>query len=257
MARSLFGTSRCGRLPYALIVLAVLAADFIKPPLEAFIGRVYNSQMQALISEQQQPVDPAEHMQGQALRPEMEARRLLEKHFGDSSDLRLLDKASSANSGIAASGMSDHAAVRQRLSRQSDMPLMITDDFLRKSEAFSARMTAINSFHVIAIGMVGLASLVAIAWAVLARTRDIGWPAWTALGILGVFLIKMWTMQAVPHVFTAFLHYGFFVLLLVLAFIPADFNGRWALLLEQPEDADPVVNASPSGKRSQFGQRVR
>ncbi|MEP3437552.1 MAG: hypothetical protein ABJN75_12330 [Hoeflea sp.] len=261
MARSLFGNARCGRIPYALIVLAILAADFLKTPLEAYVGSLHSNAMERLVSDT--VANPATVVAGPL--PMRETAQQMRLHLEEVYSKRLREyqahKAEFPDSDRAAPVMMDREVASQWALRQPGLALMPTTAQLQHGESLSAGMTTLNSLYVTAIGLIGLASMVAIAWVVLARVRDIGWPAWAGLAILGVFIIKIWTLQTVPTAVSTGLQVIFLALLMGLALIPAGFDPR-----RKPQPAEarmpvpgPVRDpASPrAAARRQFGRRAR
>ena len=262
MSRSLFGTARCGRLSYALIVVAILAADFLKTPLESYIGDLHTDAMQRLVSDAEPDAATAVAATGPQAMQQMaqDMNRHLEKEYARRMQEYQAHKAAFPDSGRAPPEKLDMAVAQEWALRQPGLAILPNQNQLQQGQALSAGMNTINSVYVTAIGLIGPASMLAIAWVVLARVRDIGWPAWTGLGVLGVFLIKIWTLQAVSYVVSMALQLLFLALLAGLALIPSGFDFRRKP--QQAEAPTPLPDrtsghaAGPAG-RAQFGRRSR
>lgn len=261
MARSLLGNQRCRRIPYALVVLALFAFDFLKPTLEAYVGHLYSDATERLVSETVPSSATVAGPHVWASEMADAARRHLEQVYNERMQEYQAHKAEFPGSDRAPPVLRDREVLEEWAMNQKELALMPIRGQLQEGLALSAGMNTINSFYVTAIGLIGLASMVVIAWVVLARVRDIGWPAWTGLAVIGVFLIKVWTLQTVPHLVSMGLQVTFLGLLMVLAFIPPGFDFR-----RKPEPAQlrpPVTGQWPtpasnhSAARGQFGRRVR
>ena len=259
MSRSLFGTARCGRLSYTLIVLAILAADFLKTPLENYIGGLRTDAMQRLVADVEPDDATAVAATGPGAMQQMaqDMNLHLEKEYARRMQEYQAHKAAFPDSDRAPPKKLDMAVAQEWALRQPGLAMIPNQNQLQQGMALSAGMNTLNSVYVTAIGLIGLASMLAIAWVVLARVRDIGWPAWTGLGILGVFLIKIWTLQAVPYVVSMALQVFFLALLTGLALVPAGFDFRRK---PQPVEAPmPSPDRTPvrAAGRAQFGRRAR
>ncbi|MEQ8308695.1 MAG: hypothetical protein RIA09_19340 [Hoeflea sp.] len=263
MARSLLGTLRCGRLPYALIIIAILAADFLKTPLETYFGKLHTDAMQSLVSDAQET--DAAILVPRLTQRELaaEARRHLQEVYDQRMEEYRAHKQAFPESDRAPPELMDRQVAQQWALRQPGLALMPNQAQLREAQRVSTGIGAINSLYMAAVGVLGIVSMLAIALAVLARVRDIGWPAWTGVAVLSVFMIKIWTLQAVPFAVSMALQGLFLALILGLALVPAGFDFRRKpdrTVAPQPAAAGASLpgqsRGSPSG-RAQFGRRTR
>ena len=255
MTGSLFGTSRLGRFAYALILLAVIAFDFAKTPLETYINRAYAAVQANVVSDVSPPPLRAAGPRASPEQMALQMRTHLKAEYEKRLRAYHAHKAEFPDSDLAPPVELDKDVALEWVARQPGVGLQAAESQIAQSAAFTGKMTAANSSHAIAIGLLGLLSLVVIAWAVLARLRDIGWAAWVGYAILGIFLIKTWTMQAVPQVVAGSLHVVFLALLLVLAFIPAEFDLRRKTVASEVRPAVPRGGSNRPTARGQFGQR--
>ncbi|AZO48242.1 MAG: hypothetical protein EOS54_17925 [Mesorhizobium sp.] len=119
--------------------------------------------------------------------------------------------------------------------------------------AMEAKNSAIGTIYISMLVAMGFATIVAMIWMVLARVRDIGWPATVGFGVLAPKLAVSVLPGSLPPLTFEVLQYGFIAAIILLGFVPGGFaHGPRAEPVRQAVAAEPARRIP-----GQFGQRMR